>query len=283
MLTIKGQPKIIMPYDWSYRKPSFFEASSIRKIKNLYYFIYAATDLSGLHYCTSRYPDREFVYRGPIHSSSDIGISGSSLAKPSYPLGNNHGSIVNINNIWYVFNHRSTNRSHFSRQGVAEKIEITENGEIKQVESTSCGLNNGPLSGNGRYPAYIACNLMGKRLLGVQLNKTVPYITQEGEDRESGSKQYISGIVNGSTIGFKYFKFNKETIELSCSVRGNAKGTLIIKGSDAKTVIAKLEISLETKNWEILSTNMKTLTGKQPLYFIFKGKGMLELLDFELT
>ncbi len=62
-----------------------------------------------------------------------------------------------------------TNRTFFSRQGVAEEINIGEDGHIEQVESTSCGLNGGPLIGHGTYPAYIACNLRSGRILGINM------------------------------------------------------------------------------------------------------------------
>ena len=73
--------------------------------------------------------------------------------------GNNHGSIVEINGQWYIFYHRHTNGTNFSRQACLEPITFREDGSIPQVEMTSCGPNGGPLAGRGEYPAYIACNL----------------------------------------------------------------------------------------------------------------------------
>ena len=71
-------------------------------------------------------------------------------------------SIVEINEQWYIFYHRQTNRHQFSRQGCAEKIKIEKDGSIKQVEMTSCGLNNGLFIGKGIYEARIACVLLSK-------------------------------------------------------------------------------------------------------------------------
>ena len=72
---------------------------------------------------------------------------------------NNHGSMVQIGEDWYIFYHRHTNGSWYSRQGCAELLEIDDKGNIKQAEITSCGLNGGPLRGEGEYPAYLACHL----------------------------------------------------------------------------------------------------------------------------
>ena len=73
--------------------------------------------------------------------------------------GTTHGSIECINGQWYVFYHRLTHKSDYSRQACAEPITILPDGSIPQVEITSCGLNGKPLHGTGTYPAVIACNI----------------------------------------------------------------------------------------------------------------------------
>lgn len=44
----------------------------------------------------------------------------------------------------------------------AEKLRRNENGAFLQAEVTSCGLNDGPLNGKGRYEARIACQPLGE-------------------------------------------------------------------------------------------------------------------------
>lgn len=84
-------------------------------------------------------PDGEFVYGGRIHSTSDVGINGHSVENPVYPNGNTHGSIVELNGKYYIFDHRLTNNSSYCRQGVAEQIFFDENGHIAQVgEDREC-------------------------------------------------------------------------------------------------------------------------------------------------
>ena len=67
----------------------------------------------------------------------------------AYPMGNSHGGMVCVHGQWYIFDHRTTNGAKRNRQAVAEPIEIREDGTIRMVESTSCGLNGGPLKGTG--------------------------------------------------------------------------------------------------------------------------------------
>ena len=212
MLTMYELPHIIIPRNWACPdNAGFFEASSMRKINGIYYFIYSAR-INGLHYATSRYPDRDFVYGGRIHSSSDIGLRGYTIDNAAYPNGNTHGSIIAVNNHYYIFDHRFSYNTSFCRQGVAERINIEKNGHISQVEATSCGLNNGPLSAKGTYPSYIACHIRNLTITSDMPKedrlKLMPYITQDGEDRDYGDDQYIKNMQNGCMVGYKYFNFN---------------------------------------------------------------------------
>lgn len=101
-----------------------------------------------------------FCYRGVLNSNCDLHIDHDKPADMPMAYGaNNHGSIVEINGDWYIFYHRHTNGTWYSRQGCAEKLHMNEDGSFAQAELTSCGLNGGPLPGKGVYPAYIACRL----------------------------------------------------------------------------------------------------------------------------
>ena len=162
MLTVKEEAKHIIPYNikgTSFKAHPFFEASSMRKVKDTYYFIYSSKQNHELCYATSKYPDRDFVFGGTIISNGDIGLNGRSESERLNMTGTTHGSIECINCQWYVFYHRLTHKSDYSRQACAEKINIEEDSSIKQVEMTSCGLNNGFLIAKGEYPAAIACNI----------------------------------------------------------------------------------------------------------------------------
>lgn len=189
MVTLKHGPKVIIgKKQKGFKKHEFFEAPSMRKINGTYYLIYSSfPNTSWLCYATSKYPDKGFVYKGIIVANNDVFENSPERKRPKNYSGNNHGGIVDIHGQWYIFYHRNTNRHGFSRQACAEKINFTEDGEIPQVEITSCGLNNGPLVAIGEYSAGIACNLKGKRgisILRTMFDKKLPYITQDGEDRD---------------------------------------------------------------------------------------------------
>ena len=181
MLTIIGEPTILLPADFNPKKPNYWEGPSIRHIGQWYYLVYPATDMTGLNYAMSLFPDKGFIHKGSIHSSSDIGLNGRKLVNAAYPIGNSHGGMVCIKGQWYIFDHRRTGKTT-NRQPVAERIEIKKDGSISMVESTSCGLNDGALHGIGTYPAYIACCLKGKSVFGLHNPMSGPFITQDGPD-----------------------------------------------------------------------------------------------------
>lgn len=138
-----------------------------------------------LCYATSKNPTRDFVYGGVIVSNCDLHIDTYKPADMPTAYGaNNHGSIVQIGEDWYIFYHRHTNNTWYSRQGCAEKLQIMPDGSIPQVKITSCGLNGGPLEGKGEYPAYLACNLFTDTPSVYVGEGNFPRVMQDGRDGE---------------------------------------------------------------------------------------------------
>ena len=206
MLTVKEEATHIIPYrvkGTSFEAHPFFEGSSMRKVGKKYYFIYSSWQNHELCYATSDQPDRDFVFGGTIVSNGDIGYRGRDTQHKLNMTGTTHGSIIEINGQWYVFYHRLTHKSDYSRQACAEKIRILEDGSIPQAEMTSCGLNDGPLSAEGTYPAVIACNLTNGHMphgSNSVFQISFPNVTHKGQER------FIAEIEDHTLIGYKYFE-----------------------------------------------------------------------------
>ena len=292
MLTVAEEPVFIVPSkpysDGSgYEGHEFFEAASIRKIGNIYYFIYSSVLSHELCYATSDSPVGGFVYRGVIVSNNDSYIATYKPADmPAFYGGNNHGSIVQAAGRWYVFYHRHTNGTNFSRQGCLEPVTITEDGTILQAEMTSCGPNGGPLDGKGEYPAYIACNLFcpvpcaTTGAPGDWMDCRFPKITQEGRDGDE-NPGYIANMRDGATAGFKYFRF-KDIKEIILSVRGNAEGEFLIKTAWNGRPVGKALIGA-TNEWNEYPAKVSIPDGVNALYLQYRGKGTVSLRAFRLT
>ena len=281
MKTVKQNPKVILPGERSWMTDAYFEGPSVRKIGTLYYIVYPVRNASGLHYATSKYPDRDFIHRGSIHSTSDIGLNGHTVQNPAYPTGNNHGGMVEIDGKCYIFDHRQTNNTGLSRQAVAEPVTIEADGTIRQAEATSCGLNGRSLNDEGIYPAYIACNLMCKKILpGLQWPFNKPYVTQSGSDGDKDADFYIAGIKNGCTAGFKYFDFAGGSYQIKVTYRhGGGKLTLSLQESGA--VIASADLP-QWQNWHTAILHCQISQGKHALFFHFSGKHSMDMLQFEI-
>ena len=293
MLTVKKAPVFVAPGNaysegTEFEKHAFFEAPSIRKHGDTYYFIYSSEVMHELCYATSKSPEGPFRYGGVIVSNCDIGIDSYKPADMYTCYGaNNHGSIVEIGDDWYIFYHRHTHGTWYSRQGCAEKIHFEEDGSIKQVEITSCGLNNGPLSDIGEYPSYIACNIFrhdesleGPTDHGMYVNPANPRIVQEGIENDYGFS-YIKGIENFTYIGFKYFDM-KDVTGLKIRTRAYYHGYFEVRTSIDGPVLGK--ISGDGSNiWvEGTCTFEEKVTGVLPLYLKYVGSGTPSLKSIEL-
>lgn len=294
MRTLKEEPRRLMPdlrnsEGTGYEGHEFFEASSIRKINGKYYFVYSSVRSHELCYAVSDRPDEGYRFGGTLVDIGDVFLDGRAAEEAVNCLGNTHGGIECINGQWYVFYHRQTNRTQYSRQACAEKIFFQPDGSIPQVEVTSQGMNDGALLGRGGYGAYIACHLTrnGANVESLPhiMKDDYPYFTQDGDDFDPAPEavaadkdnpaQYIANIQDGARIGFKYFAFENSWLT-SLRVRGRAKGTLEVEGCGT------IGIDVDSSDWMMIEADVRMPDGIHPLYFSYRGEGVLQWHGFAL-
>ena len=200
-----------------------------------------------------------------------------------YYGGNNHGSITAIKDKWYIFYHRHTNGSNFSRQGCVEAIEFLSDGTIPQVEMTSCGSNGGPLNGQGEYPAYIACNLIHRDEAmytgDLWMDSHFPKITQDGKDGDE-EMGYIANMTDSATAGFKYFDC-KGIKKVKIKVRGYCNGEFEVKTRWDGPALGKIPVQF-TNVWTEYSADIAIPDGIQAIYITYTGNGRASLASFTL-
>ncbi len=285
MLTIIEDPVLVVPgceygQGSGFEGHEFFEASSIRKVGDTYYFIYSSVVMHELCYAVSKSPTSGFTYGGVLVSNCDLHIDSYKPAELPMAYGaNNHGSMVQIKNDWYIFYHRQTNNTWYSRQGCAEKLTILPDGSIPQVEITSCGLNGGPLAGKGEYPAYLACNLFYKKPGMYVGDHAAPKIMQDGRDGDE-EIGYVANMTDSATAGFKYFDCQGIT-KISIKARGYANGRFEFKTAWDGEVLASVQLEY-TNVWEEYSTPISIPDGVQALYITYRGDGNASLCSFTL-
>ena len=220
------------------------------------------------------FPDRGFTFGGTIVSNGDVGFEGRKLEDKLNMTGTTHGSIECINGEWYVFYHRLTHKSDYSRQACAQKIKFEEDGSIKQVEITSCGLNGGPLRAEGSYPAVICCNLTNGHMphgCNKIYTDCFPNVNNEGDDR------FISEISDGTLIGYKYFDI-KDNKEFKIMYRGDAEGKLDIMTKPDGDVIGSFDIT-KCDTWTMCTAQAAFTCGETAIFLKFHGSGLFEIKE----
>ena len=289
MLTIEEETVFIAPSQpyaagSGYEGHEFFEAPSMRKCGDKYYFVYSSIPMCELCYAVGDRPEGPFAFGGVIVANNDVGISSyKPAAKPMAYGGNNHGSIVEIEGQWYVFYHRQTNGTHFSRQGCIEKIFFDETGRIPQVEITSCCGT--PLPGAGEYPAYLACHLTAADeaayINGVSgwMDSRFPKIMQDGKDGDEVDG-YVCNLRDGASAGFKYFDC-RGVKAVSIETRCYAKGFVAVRTAWDGEALCRIGVDY-TNIWKRATAEIDLPDGVHALYFTFEGEGAVSLKCFEL-
>ena len=239
MATVKPGTKIVEDMISGRNQPGrfkFFEASSIRKIKDKYVFIYSRFTEDGefglptsnytLAYCYSDNPLGPWTYGGTIIDGRgrEINEQGDTIASAT-PDGNTHGSICEIHGRWYVFYHRQTGTNEYARQAMVAPIDVkVEKGpggkvEISEGEYNSEGFELDGLDPLERHSAGIACWYTGPKPATHEWpNNTfygsyvaAGYGTDDKFDAPYDLRNNTNQVVNntdGSIVGYKYFNFD---------------------------------------------------------------------------
>ena len=214
----------------------FFEASSLRKIKDKYVFVYSRWTADGefglpeanntLAYAWSNSPLGPWTYGGTIIDARgrDVDEDGNPICTAS-PGGNTHGSLLEVGGQWYIFYHRQAGLGGFDRQAMVAPVEVkvTEGPdgkvEISEAEYTSEGFELGGLDPLVRHSAGIACwytgprpaekDDLGHRFSGSYIQPYRP--AWDGETDPYDLSINHNPVVNntaGSVVGYKYFNFD---------------------------------------------------------------------------
>ncbi len=204
----------------------FHEGSSMRKIGDTYYYVFADIEHgkpTSLGYATSKSPLGPFTYRGVIVDNA--------VCDPE--SWNNHGSIECFNGKWYVFFHRSTRGTSKYRRMWIEPITILPDGSIPEIKMTSQGPGAPFGSGEAIY-GYQACEVHGSM-----------YIAPDGTGSET-----LCNIADGDTAVFRYVKSTKgfKKAEIKTCGKGHIKVLLdgVPVGETTVCQNGKMQITLDS-------------------------------------
>lgn len=109
------------------------------------------------------------------------------------------------------------------------------------------------------------------RLSNTRKNPSIPNVNHDGIDR------FIQGIVNGTTIGFKYFDMQGKRL-LIITMRGTAVRKMRILAGTQST--GEITVTPSEK-WTNASTIIE-FTGITALNFYYSGNGKCDYLNFKM-
>ena len=227
----------------------FHEGASIRKRDGKYYMVY--TDIARgkatcLSYAIADHPLGPYKKGGVIVDNM--------YCDPS--TWNDHGSIGEFKGQWYVFYHRSSENGVTCRRVCAEPIYFDENGYIREVETTSSGVEYAldPCAG---IPARAACRMFGNC-----------FIRLEG-DREALIKRN-GGHWMTDWAEYKYLDFADGASSLTVTVLGKGRISFRTANSD---ILGSVEF--DTDECRAVSSPITMVKGRCPLWLFLEGEFIL--------
>ena len=244
--------------DWSTYKDGivteadhyFHEGSFVFKRGEYYYFTYA--DISqnqrptSIGYAMSKSPMGPYEYKGVIVNNAGCDPE----------TWNNHGSIVQFGDQWYVLYHRSTHGSRMMRKACIEPIKFNEDGTIDEVEMTSQGAG-GPLDAFQPIHGAQACWMNGNVRIRLMADNPL--------------KEELGAIRNGDIAVWKYLDFGTGANKMSIRVKSDLGGEIIVR-ADAKDgeILGRFTIPANM-NWAIYETSIKPVSDVHALWMEFQG------------
>ena len=208
----------------------FHEGSSMRRIGDTYYFVYASIAYgrpTSLAYATSDSPLGPFTYRGVI-------INNEGCDPQSW---NNHGSIECINGQWYVFYHRCSRGTKLFRRLCIEKITVLPDGTIPEVKMTSQGIGD-PFAPGECIKAYEACTVRGGCYIG---------LSEEGEPWP----EKLTNLKAGNEAVFRYIQRDPAYSKIQITAGGGGRVSVMMDGKRVGTVQISADSDIRTFCGEI--------------------------------
>jgi arabinoxylan arabinofuranohydrolase len=235
-------------------KHHFHEGAFLAKRNGIYYLIYADISRAEMPTCigysTSTSPFGPYKYGGVIVDNDHCDPGN----------WNNHGSIVEFKDNWYVLYHRSTHGCNTMRKACIEPIHFNSDGSIPEVEMTSQGAG-GPLPATSRIDAERACLLYGS----IRIQAC-------GSDNEE-----LAEMGNGDKAVFKYVDFGKGVKSVSLRVAPGEDGGRIVVAVDQPWHKRLANITIagtkDRREWQTLTFDVEPVTGVHAVWLQFFGKG----------
>ena len=251
MTAISGTPVTI-------DSPYMFEDSGIHKYNGKYYYSYCTNwstsgnsyglSTAAIDYMVSDSPLGPFTYKGEVFKN---------IGNFFGTTGNNHHTIMQFKDQWYLFYHAQYLQDQMKLNGLGyrsshiDKITMNSDGTMQQVKGTKTGVD--------------------------QLKALDPFTTVRAATLSHQGGIQIAGSGNSTVVAEKGDWFRVSGVDCksasAITVKASAQNGGIIKvctGSASGTPVAYIEIPSGSSLQEITAP-VAGLSGKNDLYFVFNN------------
>jgi len=244
------------------RRPTNYEEGPwLYKRNELYYLFFAAGPLpEHIGYSTSKKITGPYNYQGVVMPREGGAFT-------------NHPGIVDFKGNTYFFYHNAAlpGGSGFTRSVAVEQMSFNQDGSIKQMEMTD-GISE-------------------------SLGMLNPYIKNEAETIawSKGLKSRENEVVGNFIVATRNNTFSKVrevdfreqgasefTARVGTTHNGDVSMEIRLDAVDGE-LIGEIEVPITggSDRWELVTTEVRKVTGVHDVYFIFKGKAPSEILYFD--
>ncbi len=272
MISLAGTPQAV-------EAPWFFEAAFVMRIDDTYYYTYCTnfenrtratgdimTDQGEIVYMTSTDPMGPWEYQGSIlkNPGAFFGVG-----------GNNHHSIAQFNDQWYIFYHARTLEQAMGIDGGyrsthVDKLTITEDGVILSTTGTRKGVDQ--IKFLDPYQITEAETMAWAGNITVTPTSERSAVFGEANtvvtDMATGSFIGLSGVDFGSSGATQFTAKVASTEDINAikittgSPENEAYGYLVVPNTGSLEKFVEVTVELE-----------RPITGVNDLFFIFAGDG----------
>ncbi|CAM3221440.1 family 43 glycosylhydrolase [Paenibacillus lupini] len=264
--TVGSAEKIDAPY--------MFEDSGIHKFNGKYYYTYCS-NFAGTHpegtppageiaYMVSDNPMGPFTYVGPILKNPGVffGVG-----------GNNHHSIFEFNNEWYITYHAQTVSKAMIGDGKGyrsthiNKVEFYENGHIKDIKADMKGVSQ--LANLNPYTRTEAETIAWNAGIATEKSEAPGNPVEE-------INLDVTNVNKGDWLAVANADFGTDgAATFEANVASTSGGKIEIRvDSPIGDVIGTLDVQSTggAQQWKLLKTEVTNVTGVHNIFFMFSGE-----------
>lgn len=257
----------------------YVNGPSIREIDGRFWLSYYASGRGGfnaMYHAVASSPRGPFTPVGPLVSLGNAGLGGQ--GGPTDRVGNTHGGMFAVGDQWYQIYHRHTANG---RQACATPLVRRANGTFEQSEHTSQGFSVDALPAFRSWPAYMACHLTDARGRGSTRTRG-PNVAERallaGPDRRDPANEdivsVVTGLGEGSVVGFKYFDFGgepSESVTMALELNTETAGTVEVRADDPVTgpALTSIPVTPTDGRWLDFESVPVAISGMRAVYLIF--------------